>query len=244
MFVGGLLAKIVGMALDRKSEVNENIDKSISLSPNADDENDSDFHETLPKDVLKIKDITITDKSEQTSKWPVVNLKSFEENKLKSLINKIKVSAIKENETSESKTDTANQKPENNVTGDKLVQEDKHKESDKNNEDRKCSKKQPSDSSTQSKHSDSIGSVIPVITISATESDEEILQSRKPSKSSTDDKTIKEQTQPEAEQHKVTKTSSSDIKSLRRQSSVDSVKEQKLSKERKNEQGHKYQYSL
>lgn len=104
-------------------------------------------------------------------------------------------------------------------------------------------RKQMSESSTNSKQSDSITSVIPVITISTTESDDEMLRPPKLSNEQQSNKNA-EKTCNKQELAKQAKRISSELKSLRRQSSVESINENKASKEKKNEEGHKYQYSL
>lgn len=112
-------------------------------------------------------------------------------------------------------------------------------------------KKQSSESSNLSKQTDSIGSVIPVITISTTESDDEILQTIN------NEQKIINENQNEKNNEKVAESvtnknpksnlkrnrNCSDLKSLQRQSSVDSINENKSSKECE-DTGHKYQYSL
>lgn len=131
-----------------------------------------------------------------------------------------------------------------NFTNDKNIQK-----SNSNNKFKE--KKQSSESSNFSKNNDSIGSVIPVITISTTESDDEILQGAKNQKNVKDNH--KENESKPIELKKCEKRqrgnlkrnkNCSDLKSLQRQSSVDSINE-KNPKERKCEEtGHKYQYSL
>lgn len=232
------------MALDLKPEVESIPENIVSQSPNGDDETDTDFHETLPKEVLKIKDITI---DKITKKPALVDIKPLKEGKhresIMKVINKFKVTPIKEVNISDT-TPTIIEKTEN--TKDQITEEQSSKHKSKVadvescHEKKKLSRQQTSESSTQSRQSDSIGSVIPVITISTTESDDELLQAKKQCK----EIHVKEVKGSEERTPKKEKKATSELKSLRRQSSVDSIKEQKIPKKIKEEGGHKYQYSL
>ncbi|XP_063632944.1 transmembrane channel-like protein [Cydia splendana] len=191
---GNIFAKIVGQAVDKKSDLSE-IDNDPSISPNNDDETDTDFHETLPRDVLKAKDITIVKSDKKIVEFKT---QASDENKLKVKVDK------------EDRTDKAAVEKRNNETKSRFVTT----QVDEVNE--KTSKKD----ALERKQSEV--SVIPVITISTTESDEDLKREYKKS----GDSSKKQQ----------------DLRSLRRQSSVDSVKEK--TEKKKPEDGHKYQYSL
>ncbi|CAG9781757.1 unnamed protein product [Diatraea saccharalis] len=239
---GGIFAKIVSMALDKKPEV-ETVPEVINISQssnNVDDDTDTCFHETLPKEVLKIKDIIF--KSAENKKKNNVEFKthSDENNKVTNTkIVKLKFQKLDDH-------------AERNVAEERQDPVKQNLESDPPEEitkvHKKFDKKQTSESSTQSKQSDSIGSVIPVIKISITESDEEEKQNKQakintekePSQYKPDTKT----SDPSVSSLKKVKKSCSDLKALRRQSSVDSINEHKMPKEKKSEDGHKYQYSL
>lgn len=243
LITGGIFAKIVGMALDKKPDIDIVETKNISQSSNnVDDETDTDFHETLPRDVLKIKDIVF--KHAENKKKGNVEFKADGSRPKLTDIMGLKVKLEKEDDRSEKKANIEKQKQEKGKEKPEKTAEEV------NRGNKKMDKKQPSETSTQSKQSDStIGSVIPVIMISTTESDEETLQSQK-SKGETDEET-KETTERKNEPSASTeglkrmKKSISDMKSLKRQSSVDSFNnEQKYPKEKKADEGHKYQYSL
>ncbi|KAJ2954092.1 hypothetical protein O0L34_g2308 [Tuta absoluta] len=208
---GGLLAKIVGLALDKKTE--ESVSDDVPPSPsNYDDETDNtDFHEALPREVLSLKDITFT-KPQQRKR----NSVEFKTEIADKLTDNLKVK-IDKDERNEKRPDRPEVPPI----------EEEYKEDEK-----QLQRRHTSDSTT-SKQSDSFGSVIPVITISTTESDDEQLHSKNETK-----KENKKESDGSSK-----KTKSADAKSLRRQSSVDSAKEHKPQKEKKDDV-QKYQHSL
>ncbi|XP_045784064.1 transmembrane channel-like protein isoform X2 [Maniola jurtina] len=234
----GILAKIVGTMLDRKFN-GDNI-QDLTVSHNIDEETDTDFHESLPKEVLKIKDITIS-KIPEYRKKSNVEFKNVSISKRKHEDNKHCVKPGK------SDTNSA----EKNACIEKFSKTNVDEDTNTNTEN---IKKQDSKSSSFSRQTDSVGSVIPVITISTTESDDEVLQTIE-----TKDKIIGEkdevvQKEDDDETYNKQETSKvglkrnrncSDLKSLQRQSSVDSINENKSPKEYKFEEtGHNYQYSL
>ena len=217
-----------------------------------DEETDIGFHETLPKEILKMRDITIAKNSELKKKNSVefktienfnrsdhVTRDDFKEKD--SLIYKLeknrnedihfKVSNTKEKVTNESKPQR------------------KHDSSDKFKQ-----KKQSSESSNLSKNNDSIGSVIPVITISTTESDDEFLQGAKNCKASinTDnekesrrEKPIESKSREQKQRGNLKRNKNcSDLKLLQRQGSVDSINEKNPKEKKVEDSGYKYQYSL
>lgn len=226
------------MALDKKSDVEavSEIDDAPPLPNNVDEETDTDFHETLPKEVLKAKHITVI--KLPNKKRNSVEFKTNDnenKNKLSDKTTKMKqerhATDTESNTATDKKIKRVNKKIANTTRSSVDLPEKSRKE------DKMMSKKQISESSTQSKQSDSIGSVIPVIKISTTESDEELLDKlgKKENENNTSETCV----------NKIkTKKSSSDFKSLQRQSSVDSINEQKMLKEKKAVDGHKYQYSL
>ncbi|KAJ8738016.1 hypothetical protein PYW08_000611 [Mythimna loreyi] len=228
---GNIFAKIVGMALDKKCDVEAVPEVEVpSPSPNnVDDETDTDFHETLPREVLKIKDIFILKPDKKTKNSVEFKTDGSKKHKINEIFNKgLKVKLEKDDDRTEKKAVIEKQMQDSaEGTKPKIVKElSKEKKNGK-----KINEKQTSQSSTQSKQSDSIGSVIPVITISTTESDEEVLSHK-------DDKNgqkVKSGGKPRK---------TPDLKSLRRQSSVESISENKPSQEKKQEEGYKYQYSL
>ncbi|CAH1647394.1 unnamed protein product [Spodoptera littoralis] len=229
---GGIFAKIVGMALDKKSDVEAVSEVDIpSPSPNnVDDETDTDFHETLPREVLKIKDIFIIKPDKKVKNSVEFKTDGSKKQKINEIFNKgLKVKLEKIDDRTEKKAVIEKQiQDAKEATKPKIVRE----MSKEKNNGKKIHEKQTSQSSTQSKQSDSIGSVIPVITISTTESDEEVL-SHKDSNEKNVQK-VKDDGKPKKP---------SDLKSLRRQSSVESISENKPSHDKKQD-GHKYQYSL
>nr|XP_021194817.2 transmembrane channel-like protein isoform X1 [Helicoverpa armigera] len=230
---GGIFAKIVGMALDKKTDVGavSEVDDPSPLPNNADDETDTDFHETLPRDVLKIKDIFIL-KPDQKAKTSVeFKTDGAKKYKMNEIFNKgLKVKLEKIDDRTEKKAVIEKQiQDAKEATKAKIVKEISKEKCDG----KKFNEKQTSQSSTQSKQSDSISSVIPVITISTTESDEEVL-SQKENNGQHGQKIKRD--------GKSRKTP--DLKSLRRQSSVESISENKPSKDKTQDDGHKYQYSL
>ncbi|KPJ00551.1 Transmembrane channel-like protein 3 [Papilio xuthus] len=238
---GGIFAKIVGLALDKKPDVEITLPSSYTV------DGDSDLYETLPKEILKIKETTVPKISDHKKKSNV-EFKSNDSDiaKYKSEQGCLKVKIDKLCERTEKKAILEKLKE------DKIIEEDLTslpsktiiKESNSRNESRKKSfdTKQTSESSTYSRQSDSISSVIPVITISTTESDDEqlhypkVVGEHKKDRNNTD-------SNPKQEISK-TNRSNSDLKSLRRQSSVDSINDNKTPKEKKTEDGYKYQYSL
>lgn len=233
MFSGGIFAKIVGMALDKKTDV-EALSEVNGPSPspnNIDDETDTDFHETLPREVLKIKDIFILKPDKKIRNSVEFKTDVTKKQKINEIFNKgLKVKLEKVDDRTEKKAVIEKQiQDAKEAKKTKIVKE----LSKENKNGKKINEKQTSQSSTQSKQSDSIGSVIPVITISTTESDEEML-----SHTDNDDKNG----QKVKSEEKPRKTP--DLKSLRRQSSVESISENKPSQEKRHEEGHKYQYSL
>lgn len=248
---GSIFAKIVGMAVDKKPEESdiEGINIVPSPSPNnVDDETDTDFHESLPKEILKIKDITFRTipfkkKSSVEFKTDDIEKSRFKDEdkglkvSLETVDDRTEKKAILEKQKQDRHREEMSPKTISKVASGTQEQVTKMK--------KKLNKKQTSGSSNQSKQSDSIGSVIPVITISTTESDEELLQFKNNSKSKNKKKGDDDQnSEAITECLKNMKKSSSDLKSLRRQSSVDSINEQKLPKEKIPDDGHKYQYSL
>ncbi|CAH0401812.1 unnamed protein product [Chilo suppressalis] len=238
---GGIFAKIVGMALDKKPEV-ETVPEVTNISQssnNFDDETDTDFHETLPKEVLKIKDIIF--KSTENKKRNNVEFKTPGDENHK----------INEGKGVKLKLDKIINYPEKKIKDENQdnEKEDLDTPTEKNTKSHtKFERNQTSESSTQSKQTDSISSVIPVIKISITESDEEDKNSKTSKVSSEESsKQYKEEaksTDSSVSSLKKVKKSCSDLKALRRQSSVDSMSEHKVSKDKKSEDGHKYQYSL
>ncbi|CAH2247433.1 jg4991 [Pararge aegeria aegeria] len=242
---GGILAKIVGTMIDRKSN-GDNI-HDITCSHNIDEETDTDFHESLPKEVLKIKDITIS-KIPEFKKKSGVEFVTDNNMKLKYEDNKQCIKseypdtngALQEDAIGKCSKATANEDTNNgNII-------------DEKNNDKKFKQKQDSTSSSLSKQTDSIGSVIPVITISTTESDDEVLQTIDNEKTDEEGKEDKKEEHDEKNNKHDNATvglkrnrNCSDLKSLQRQSSVDSINENKSPKESKfDESGHNYQYSL
>lgn len=235
------------MALDKKSDVSATSEAPSPFSYNIDDETDTDFHETLPKEILKAKDIKISKKIEHKKKNSVeFKTDDLEKRKRKDDSTTANLEAV--NEPTDKKVVAQKQLKDRIatiVTKSKPPKQDEF-EKDKN-VDKKVNEKQTSESSTQSRQSDSIGSVIPVIMISTTESDEEALQPEEKRDTKTKERKHKEYVKLSRgidDNDKKNKKSSSDSKSLRRQSSVDSIKEQKPTKETKPEEGHKFQYSL
>lgn len=225
------------MALDRKADV-RSVSEVEDKPPSSivDDETDTDFHETLPKEVLKIKDITIGPNSDRKKTDLKALSKAKDECKETSVHEEGKTEIIatreKEHPTKERerKSNTKTKADENTETTSKT---------------RKLNRKQTSESSNQSRQSDSLGSVIPVITISATESDEETLQ-KKESKKCIEPISGKGHQESKSDKVKPENLKKSNIalKALQRQNSVDSINEQKSPREKKPESGHKYQYSL
>ncbi|XP_075991461.1 transmembrane channel-like protein [Anticarsia gemmatalis] len=230
---GNIFAKIVGMALDKKPDVEAVPEQDVPThSPNnGDDETDTDFHETLPREVLKIKDIIIS--RQEPKKRNSVEFKD-DGKKHKSGEESLKVKLEKVDDRTEKKAVIEKQmqdikdgvKPK--IVGETPKERYAHK---------KYNEKQASESSTQSRQSDSVGSVIPVITISTTESDEEVLTKKEKKSKNGDKEKVKHKSE-----GKPRKTP--DLKSLRRQSSVESITETKPATQDKQEDGHKYQYSL
>lgn len=233
LFPGGIFAKIVGMALDKKSDVEavSEVDGPSTSPNNVDDETDTDFHETLPREVLKIKDIVILKPDKKVRNSVEFKADGGKKLKINEIFNKgLKVKLEKIDDRTEKKAVIEKQIQEANESSKPKIVKELSKE--KNN-DKKIHEKQTSQSSTQSKQSDSIGSVIPVITISTTESDEEVL-SHKDNNDKNGQK-IKSEGKPRK---------TPEVKSLRRQSSVESINDNKNSQEKSQEEGHKYQYSL
>lgn len=225
MLVLGIFAKIVSLSTDKKKKIQNPI--TISPETRHNDETYTNFHETLSKADLQFKEnINIPQEHEIKTK------RIFEfKPKIKETSNT--------RQTSQDKTDIGidiNPWMETEIIH------------------RKLSRKQTSESSNQSKQSDSISSVIPVITISTTESDEEIRQHSKAddiirsleSNNMTKEK-IEIKKHDQRDSLKRIKCSS-DLKSLQRQSSVDSINDNKPMKatsgKNDEEGGHKYQYSL
>ncbi|CAH0577839.1 unnamed protein product [Chrysodeixis includens] len=229
---GGIFAKIVGMALDKKSDV-EAVSEVECPSPqpnNVDDETDTDFHETLPRELLKMKDITIVKPKPKKQNSVDFKTDNTKRHNINEIYKGLKVKLEKVDDRTEKKAVIEKQMLD-------LYKQKSAIESLKEKNERKnLNDKQTSQSSTQSKQSDSIGSVIPVITISTTESDEENLSKKE------NIKEHKDSGPHEKIQGKARKAP--DLKSLRRQSSVESIGDQKPSPEKKLDEGHKYQYSL
>lgn len=240
---GGIFAKIVGLALDKKPDV----EITLPSSYNIDGDTDTDFYEILPKETLKTKDMTVPKISDHKKKSNV-EFKSNDNDimKYKSEQGCLKVKIEKLCERTEKKAVMEKLKE------DKIIEEEFTslpsktiiKKSNSNNDGRKkCfNRKQTSESSTHSRQSDSISSVIPVITISTTESDEEQLQY--PKVVGEQKKNRSDINSSPKEELSKTNRSSTDLKSLRRQSSVDSINDNKTPKEKKTEDGYKYQYSI
>ncbi|XP_034839613.1 transmembrane channel-like protein isoform X1 [Maniola hyperantus] len=234
----GILVKIVGTMLDRKFN-GDNI-HDLTVSHNIDEETDTDFHESLPKEVLNIKNITISKIPEYKRKSNVefknVNnsKRKYEDNKHCVKSEKSDINSVHKNASIE-KFNKTNVDEDINSNTENII-------------------KQDSKSSNFSKQTDSVGSVIPVITISTTESDDEVLQAMDTKKiivgkkDGANQKEDDDQTYNKQETSKVglkRNRNCSDLKSLQRQSSVDSINENKSPKEYKYEEaGHTYQYSL
>lgn len=234
------------MALDKKPDVSATSEAPSPFSYN-DDETDTDFHETLPKEILKVKDIKIS-KNFEHKKKNSVEFKTDDPEKPERRDTNLKVSLEAVNEASDKKAIAKKQLKDRIttiVTKSKSPKDDEFKKV--TNEDKQINEKQTSKSSTQFRQSDSIGSVIPVIMISTTESDEEALQPEEKKDVKTKERKHKEYvklSRGNDENEKRIKKSSSDSKSLQRQSSVDSYKDQTSPKEIKPEEAHKYQNSL
>lgn len=242
LFAGGIFAKIVGMALDKKSnDAVSEVDNAISPSPNPlDDETDTDFHETLPREVLKMKDITVLKRRDGKKR---INVEFMSELKQQSPGDGIKVTSDKSEEFDcLSMTQIVASATEQSYSN-----SDEHEAYKDNTVKEKHIGGKQRSVSVQSKQ-DSIGSVIPVITISTTESDDEILHAKneKGKEDNVKEKKRKENYKGEGSIDKGCKKTrgSSELKSLRRQSSVDSSSEHKMVKEKKPDEGHKFQYSL
>ncbi|XP_038216690.1 transmembrane channel-like protein 3 [Zerene cesonia] len=220
----GIFAKIVGLALDKKNTTKDSSD--ILPSSNNDDETDTDFHESLPKEVLQLKDIIATKKQEHIKRNTVdftINIKNNMNNDKNSKQMVERSTKTYENEENHTKTDV------------------KHANF---NKDKKLNRKQTSESSNQSKQSDSISSVIPVITISTTESDEDIIKNSNITKNKENIQEIHVENKSHVERLRKTKNNS-DLKSLQRQSSFESIHENKITTNDKfDKEGYKYQYSL
>lgn len=221
------------MALDKKPDVivDPEIEIPASLPNNADDETDTDFHEALPKEVLRLKDISIVKpqpKKRNSVEFKTDNSKTQKINE-KSL--KVKLEIVEDRTEKKAIIEKQIQDAKNAVIPKTIDEIPKEMVKSK-----KIQKKQVSETSTQSRQSDS--TVIPVITISTTESDEEgLATSEKKSKNGEKDKT-KHKTE-------IKPRRTPDLKSLRRQSSVESINGHKPpTQETKKEEGHKYQYSL
>lgn len=225
------------MALDKKTDV-ETVSEIDGPSPapnNVDDETDTDFHETLPREVLKIKDITIVKPEQKKRNSVEFKTDNGKKRKIDEIFSKgLKVKLEKVDDRTDKKA--VIEKQINDVkegTKPKIVSE----VSKEKNDGKKKHEKQTSQSSTQSKQSDSVGSVIPVITISTTESDEEVLTKKDKKEKNGQKEKHKDKTEGRPRK-------TPDLKSLRRQSSVESISEQKPPQEKKQDEGHKYQYSL
>lgn len=222
------------MALDKKPDVEvvPEVDMPSHSINNVDDETDTDFHENLPNEVLQIKDITIV-RPEQ-KKRSSVEFKTNKEKRHKNDENGLRAKLEKFDEHTDKKAVLERQMKEAKDSNKSKATSELPKEKGG----RKVNEKQTSQSSTQSKQSDSIGSVIPVITISTTESDEEVLTKEEKKAKSVDKDQSKQKSA-------VKPRKAPDLKSLRRQSSVESITEQKpLSGAKNEEEGHKFQYSL
>ncbi|XP_060809817.1 transmembrane channel-like protein [Amyelois transitella] len=245
---GGIFAKIVNMAVDKKIDI-ETISgaetkSGSTTSKNINDDSDTDFHESLPKEVLTIKDIVF--KNTPIKKKNSVEFKTddIEKAKFRPENTGLKVKLETIDDRTEKKAILEKQK-EDCLTHKKPL---KLKSLTSSSEgcstestlDETLNQKQTLKSNKPRKQSDS--TVIPVITISTTESDEELLQSKKDL--SDKSKEHKRTEGSACESLKKVKKNSSDSKSLRRQTSVESINEQKQPKEKKTEDGHKYQYSL
>lgn len=231
------------MALDKKSDdaVSE-VDNAISPSPNPlDDETDTDFHESLPKEVLRMKDITILKRGDRKNRS---NVEFTNESILQTTEDSLKVISDKREEfdcvSKAQIIGTVTEPSYSNIDDQEVFKDNTVKE-------KHIRGIQTSESSVQS-NQDSIGSVIPVITISTTESDDEILHTKK-EKGKEDN--MKEKKRKECYEGEIPidngskKTrGSTELKSLQRQSSVDSASEHKMVKEKKPDDGHKFQYTL
>ncbi|CAK1554682.1 unnamed protein product [Leptosia nina] len=195
----GIFAKIVSLALDKKST--GRTQSETSQDQHNGDDTDTDFHEALPKVMLKIKAITVSKKHDIKNQCSIMfdKTKVFDTHK----------SNIKEGIVALDEVD---------------MEKPNQEEKEDQNKERKLSKKQTSQSSNQSKQSDSISSVIPVITISTTESDEEILQHSK-TENVIFTSTPKER--PEVKRQVKGET----LKKMQRQSSVESINDKSSIKE-------------
>lgn len=231
-YTGGIFAKIVGMALDKKSDVEavSELGCPFPQPNNLDDETDTDFHETLPRELLKMKDITIVKPKPKKQNSVDFKTDNTKRHNINEIYKGLKVKLEKVDDRTEKKAVIEKQMQ------DMCKQKATIESLKEKNERKHLNDKQTSQSSTQSKQSDSIGSVIPVITISTTESDEENLSKK-------DNVEEHKHSGPKDKiEGKARKTP--DLKSLRRQSSVDSIGDQKPAQENKLDEGHKYQYSL
>lgn len=249
IFTGGILAKIVGTMIDRKSKVDKIQD--VTCSQNIDEETDTDFHESLPKEVLKVKDITIA-KIPEYKKKSGIDFETDNHSRLKYEEKKHCIKSERSNTTT-AKSNVQIEKFHASPVNDDL---NCNKTSLKENiQEVECVKKiqksHNSKSSSLSKQTDSVGSVIPVITISTTESDDEVLDKKTSSSKSKQEAVNKEENDHKCVKHESSKgelkrnRNCSDLKSLQRQSSVDSINENKSPKKEKfEESGHTYQYSL
>lgn len=190
-FVKDLLAKIIRLGFRKSSGLSN--DGSQLAAPAADDETDTEFHESLPEDVLNKKEINIGQKLKNA-------IKSTRETFIKK-----KIKSTDSDEKQEQKLSDDNKKTHKGTIShfaDKAVDLLKKKKEEERNESENADKKQynvkiePTPivtkeekddqkggqfsrrSSEENRH-DSITSIIPVITISKTESDENILEKNK-----------------------------------------------------------------
>lgn len=175
-----LLAKIIRLGFRKSSAFS--IDGSV-VAPNADEETDTEFHESLPEDLLNKKDINISQK-------------------LKNVIKSTKNTLMKKKKSTDSDDkpiddgDTNAQKDSVAHFAEKSMENEKRKETGDNG--RKLQRTKfypkptlakeekdeqragpPSRRSSEENRHDSITSIIPVITISKTESEENILEKNK-----------------------------------------------------------------
>lgn len=183
------------MALDRKGEIVFDTD-NMSSSPNPDDDPDTEFHENLPTDIFKSKDINLT------KKFPDQKYKL--ESNLQRRVDLIKTDLKKQ---SKNRQDTNEESTVISTKRYQTIIQDK------------SSSPVPTDLLNPTN--------IPVITISHTESDDEILQEtqdsikdKKCTDMTGDDRKGNSESLPETP----TTDRSLDCKSLKRQRSVDSGK--------------------
>ncbi|XP_077301771.1 transmembrane channel-like [Arctopsyche grandis] len=215
-----MLARIVKLALRKSSGTSG--EESGLAAPVVDDETDTEFHESLPEDVLTGKDIKFTPKSKSNHKTTNGNsIKPEAKAKLHRRAGEAEpevatrpANLVLENETvHKSRKKKADEKraiseDEPTCSGDNKTNRVTAKAKgppsvtcDPNRNDQKSNKR--SRPVSMEKREDSVTSIIPVITISKTESDENILDKEKEAleekgKSSNNDKVLKRQSSVES----------------------------------------------